>query len=185
MCSSDLDGWLTHQSPEGTVHQTASATVFHWCNPNIVVYQTATGIVYYDDLGLTFRSEGGVAHFGANGEVIYHGEGGITHQFPDGRVTLWTPSGALYKHADGSVSYVPTGSSRCRPLSTDLGEDPFPGPPLTKETSSASRSFAHALCPFARAHCSGVRPSKGECRPALPPPTSQRRPYSSTPHSRR
>ena len=39
--------------------------------------------------------------------------------------------------------------------------------------SSASRSFAHALCPFARAHCSGVRPSKGECRPALPPPTSR------------
>lgn len=129
----DIYGRVVYDRPAGTIHQAGSTLIYHWCNPNMIIYHTPAGIVYYDSDGMTYRGHG-VAHYATNGEVLYQGESGITHLYPNGAVTHWTSSGAIYRHADGMTTYTPTGESTPQVLPTDaLGGDPFPGPPLTME----------------------------------------------------
>merc|ERR1719162_640250 len=65
------------QDPSGIVRQEGDSIIYHWCNPNAVVYQTPIGTAYYDDGGITFRSGSGldVSHYAATGEVLYQGTG--------------------------------------------------------------------------------------------------------------
>lgn len=130
----DKNGGLVYDSPYGTMHQNGDAIIYHWCHPNVVVYQTAYGLVYYDDLGMTYRGIHDVVHWARNGEVLYQGVGGLTRQRPDGSVTYWTQAGALFRHADGSASFTAEGHSRPEQVSPEaLGPDQFPGPPLTAQ----------------------------------------------------
>lgn len=128
----DAYGSLVYHQPSGTMHQRGDEVIYHWCTPNVIVYQTPSGLIYYDDQGMTFRGASDLAHYASNGDVIYQGEGGITYQRPNGELTHWTGSGAIYRRANGTLCYTPTGESKCQPLSpAALGPDPFPGPPLS------------------------------------------------------
>jgi len=128
-----VDGSLVYQRPTGTVHHVGDTLIYHWCNPNVVVYQTPSGIMYYDKDGMTYRGAG-IAHYSPTGDVLYEGPSGITRMFPNGAVTHWTSSGAIYRHPDGTFLYTPTGESTPHALTADqLGPDPFPGPPLSVE----------------------------------------------------
>jgi hypothetical protein len=128
-----VDGSLVYQRPTGTVHHVGDTLIYHWCSPNVVVYQTPSGIMYYDKDGMTYRGAG-IAHYSPTGDVLYEGPSGITHMFPNGAVTHWTSSGAIYRHPDGTFLYTPTGESTPHALTADqLGPDPFPGPPLSVE----------------------------------------------------
>jgi len=128
-----VSGHVIYHRPAGTIHQAGDTLIYHWCNPNVIVYRTPAGIVYYDTDGMTYRGHG-VAHYAPNGEILYQGVGGVTRLYPNGAVTHWTSSGAIYRHADGTAFYTPTGDSQPQVLPTDgLGADPFPGPPLTME----------------------------------------------------
>ena len=54
---------------------------------------------------------------------------GHTQQTPGDTATR---EEAIYHHPDGSMSYTPTGESQSHVLSpVELGQDPFPGAPLT------------------------------------------------------
>jgi len=118
--------------PTGTVQRRGDEVIYHWCNPNVIVYLTKYGVTYYDDLGLTYRGPHDVVHWARNGQIFYQGLGGITRQSPDGSVAHWTHAGVVYLHSDGTTSYVPVGGSEPQYASSlDLAEDPFPGPPLT------------------------------------------------------
>merc|ERR1719453_1791100 len=125
---------MTYHQPTGTIHQEGGTTVYHWCNPNIIFYNTPSGIIYYDYRGMTYRGAAGLAHYAPDGEVLYQGFGGITDQKPDGSLTHWTSSGAIYRHADGSMSYTPVGESVSKPMPTDtLPPVPYPGDALSVE----------------------------------------------------
>eukprot|EP00929_Paragymnodinium_shiwhaense_P014087 TRINITY_DN121971_c0_g1_i1.p1 TRINITY_DN121971_c0_g1~~TRINITY_DN121971_c0_g1_i1.p1 ORF type:complete len:571 (-),score=64.59 TRINITY_DN121971_c0_g1_i1:17-1729(-) len=129
-----VDGDLVYHQPTGTIHQEGDTVIYHWCQPNLVVYHTPSGLIYYDDEGMTYRGNGGLAHYARNGDLTYQGVGGVTSQSATGDVTHWTDAGAIYQHPDGSVTYTPVGEKESYPLAPDvLGEDPFPGPPLTVE----------------------------------------------------
>lgn len=134
----DIGGDLVFHQPTGTIHQKGDTTIYHWCDPNVIVYHTPSGIVYYDNDGMTYRGRGGVAHYARDGSLVYQGVGGITEQTPDGVVTHWTESGVVYRRDDGSMAYTPVGESQPRELALDaLGPDPFPGPPLSEAEITA------------------------------------------------
>jgi len=142
-----VDGSLVYQRPTGTVHHVGDTLIYHWCNPNVVVYQTPSGVMYYDKDGMTYRGAG-VAHYSTTGDVLYEGPSGITHMFPNGAVTHWTSSGAIYRHPDGTFRYTPTGESTPHALTADqLGPDPFPGPPLSVEQVLKYADQAKMLLP--------------------------------------
>jgi len=129
----DVYGGLVYHQASGTVHAKGDTLIYHWCQPNVIVYQTPSGVVYYDDTGMTYQGSG-VAHYSPDGDILYQGVGGITHQFPNGSVTHWTSSGAVYRHPDGLLTYTPVGASQPQVLDPGaLGPDPFPGPPLSRE----------------------------------------------------
>lgn len=128
----DVNGNVIYHQPSGTMHRQGDEVIYHWCNPNVIVYQTPDGIIYYDDQGITYRGKSDLAHYSAMGEVLYQGIGGITYQKPDGSVTHWTESGVIYSHTDGVVTYTPVGESEPQVLSSGaLPAEAFPGPPLT------------------------------------------------------
>lgn len=136
--SHEANGDLVYHQPTGTVRQEGDLLTYHWCDPNVIVYQTPSGVVYYDDDGITYQGDSGVAHYASNGDVRYQGEGGVTEQNPDGSVTHWTHFGAVFNHVDGTMAYTPTGQSEAHVLSpVELGPDPFPGPPLTMDQAAA------------------------------------------------
>jgi len=128
----EANGDLVYQAPTGTMHREGSVLVYHWCHPNLVVYQTPAGVVYYDDQGITYQGLSGTSHFSSYGDVLYQGVGGVSHRLADGSVIHWTEAGAVYSNATGELSYTPVGEAQARPLlARDLGPDPFPGRPLT------------------------------------------------------
>lgn len=134
----DVGGGITFQRPGGTAHQEGETIIYHWCKPNLIVYQTPNSLVYYDDQGMTYRGNDGIAHYARNGEVLYQGVGGITLQRPGGEITHWTNSGVIYRHRDGSLTYTPVGETESKAMDPKaLGSDPFPGPPLTIEDVDA------------------------------------------------
>lgn len=168
--SHEANGDLVYHQPSGTVRQEGDLLTYHWCDPNIIVYQTPSGVVYYDDQGLTYQGDTGVAHYGANGVTLYQGAGGVTAQQPDGSVTHWTREGAIYHHVDGSMYYTPTGESQSHVLSpVELGPDPFPGPPLTVDQIIA---MADAIPPADPTAVAGVPapPPAASAAAAVPPP---------------
>lgn len=129
---SDVYGSLIYHQPSGTMHQRGDEVIYHWCTPNVIIYTTPSGVVYYDEQGMTFRGPGDLAHYAANGDMLYQGEGGITYQRHTGELTHWTEAGAIYRHLNGSLSYTAAGESQPQPLQQSaLGPDPFPGPPLS------------------------------------------------------
>lgn len=163
----DVDGGLVYHTPFGTMHQTGDEVVYHWCHPNVIVYQKKDGFVYYDDLGITYRGLHDVAHWSRNGEILYQGAGGITRQRPDGTVTHWTEAGAVYSHADGTVSYVAEGDTEPHQVSSDaLGPEQFPGPPLTAKQvlDMVNAAMAASSAAPAPAAAAAAAPS------AAPPP---------------
>lgn len=126
------EGGLVYHSPIGTIHQKGETLIYHWCEPNFVVYQSPSGIVYYGDDGMTYRGIGGIAHYARNGEMFYQGVGGITQQNPDGALMHWTNAGVLYRLTDGTLLYTAVGESTPKELDPSaLGPDPFPGGPLS------------------------------------------------------
>jgi len=132
------DGNFVYHQPTGSVHQDGDTTIYHFCKPNVVVYKTPSGIIYYDQTGMTYRSIGagtpGIAHYSPNGDILYQGPSGVTYMKPTGDVAHWTSSGVIYRHPDGMILYTPTDMSTPRVLNTGaLGKDPFPGPPLSME----------------------------------------------------
>jgi len=130
----DANGDVMYHQPTGTMHQEGSTIVYHWCTPNVIIYQTPSGIIYYDDKGMTYRGRSGTVHYGATGQVLYQGLGGITKQNPDGSLTHWTDSGVIYRHEDSSLTYTPIGKNESEPLPlAPLGTDPFPGPALSMQ----------------------------------------------------
>jgi len=167
LVSHEANGDLVYHQPTGTVRQEGDLLTYHWCDPNIIVYQTPSGVVYYDDQGLTYQGDTGVAHYGANGDTLYQGAGGVTAQKPDGSVTHWTREGAIYHHPDGSMTYTPTGESHSHVLSpVELGPDPFPGAPLTVDQIIA---MADAL-PADSAAAGG--PAASPAAAVAPPPAA-------------
>lgn len=164
------DGDLSFQQATGTVHQEGDTLVYHWCNPNMIVYQTPTGIVYYDDDGMTYRGENGITHYAASGDIVYQGPGGVTHQKPDGTVAQWTEAGAVYQHQDGSLSYTPVGTATSMAMGTSLlGPDPFPGPPLTAEAAMALAGAAPTTVPPCNPECNS--PGAGTTGPLSTTPS--------------
>lgn len=164
----DAYGTVVFHQPKGTIHQRGEETIYHWCEPNIIIYQTPSGVVYYDDQGMTFRGQSDLAHYAANGDVIYQGVGGITYQKHDGSVTHWTEAGALYRHLDGSLSYTPVGESKSLPMEASaLPPDPFPGPPMTAEQVlwKVNQLFTTTFAPFSAEAATTTQP------PPPPPPS--------------
>lgn len=129
-----VDGDLVYHTPSGTMHQHGDTVIYHYCEPNTIVYHTPSGLVYYTNEGMTYRGSAGLAHFSREGDVDYQGVGGITRQDPNGVVTHWTNSGTIRYDHDGSIMYTPVGEAQPHAVSPDtLGPDPFPGPPLTND----------------------------------------------------
>lgn len=153
------NGDVVYYDPTGTFHRVEDTLIYHWCTPNVVVYQTPNGLVYHDATGMTYSGRG-VAHYSQNGEVLYQGEDGVTLQRPNGEVVHWTNSGVIYRHANGITTYTAVGESEPRLLENEaLGPDPYPGPPLSKQE----------LLRLAR--LGGQQPAQG--KPGRPDPTQQ------------
>lgn len=132
--SHEANGDLVYHQPSGTVRQEGDLITYHWCDPNVIVYQTPSGVVFYDDNGMTYKGEAGIAQYQADGNVLYQGLGGVTQQKPDGSVIHWTKEGVVYHRPDGSMGYTFTGSNKTELLMpVDLPPEPYPGPPLTAD----------------------------------------------------
>lgn len=138
------NGATVFHQPSGTVHQEDNVLIYHWCHPNVVVYQTPSGVTYHDDTGITYQGLSGIVHYAMDGSVKYHGVGGVTFDDPFGRITHWTPSGIVYYSPGQTTYFTEVGhcDSKVLPL-VPLGEEPFPGAPLTEDEILALTSPEH------------------------------------------
>lgn len=143
-------GGLVYHQPDGFVSINKTGIVYHFCNPNLIIYATQAGTMYYSADGLTYRGDKGVVHYAPSGEVVYQGVEGITRNSPDGTITHWTPVGVLYSHPDGTVDYTPVGESKPRPMIIT------PVPPVEPQAAPPE-----------------VAPQPAAAQPAPPPPAAQ------------
>eukprot|EP00927_Polykrikos_kofoidii_P036681 TRINITY_DN3096_c0_g1_i1.p1 TRINITY_DN3096_c0_g1~~TRINITY_DN3096_c0_g1_i1.p1 ORF type:complete len:543 (+),score=69.93 TRINITY_DN3096_c0_g1_i1:218-1846(+) len=180
-----VDGNLVFHYPTGTIHQDGDTTIYHWCDPNLIVYNTPAGLVYYDDAGITYRGRSGLAHWARSGEVLYQGVDGITRQTNGGSITQWTESGLVNRHHDGHLTYTLVGESQPRllePLGEALGPDPFPGSALTPaqvwKMLHGDTSVAPAPSPFP---AMGPSPSPSAMGPSPSPSTPMPSPSAPMP----
>lgn len=106
-----VGGDVQYHQKSGTIHQDHTSVTYHYCDPNVVIHHTSTGVIYHDENGVSFHGKSGLTHQSRDGTITYQGPGGVTRHEPDGTVTHWTEFGVVKNQANGNLWFTKKGAS--------------------------------------------------------------------------